>query len=153
MSLLTIKLFIDAMDADTNVTALADDRIYPVAVPGSDEEFENIELPYIVVGYTGPNNQVEHKDQRLMGDNDHEQIHVLMVAADIDQLANLEDKVKKAITSYFDALQPSDENYGLLPDNGMNPQGDTVEYDPWKPAYSHTLTYQCETDSHVGYDE
>ena len=153
MSLLTIKLFIDAMDADTNVTALADDRIYPVAVPGSDEEFENIDLPYIVVGYTGPNNQVEHKDQRWMGDNDHEQIHVLMVAADIDQLANLEDKVKKAITSYFDALQPSDENYGLLPDNGMNPQGDTVEYDPWKPAYSHTLTYQCETDSNVGYDE
>lgn len=153
MSLLTIKLFIDAMDADTNVTALADDRIYPVAVPGSDEEFENIDLPYIVVGYTGPNNQVEHKDQRWMGDNDHEQIHVLMVAKDIDELASLEDKVKTAITSYFDSLQPSDDNYGLLPNNGMNPQGDTVEYDPWKPAYSHTLTYQCETDSNVGYDE
>ena len=153
MSLLTIKLFIDALDADNGVTGLAERRIYPVAVPGSDEEFENIELPYIVVGYTGPNNQVEHKDQRWMGNNDHEQIHVLMVAADIDGLASLEDKVKKAITTYFDALQPSDENYGLLPDNGMNPQGDTVEYDPWKPAYSHTLTYQCETDSNVGYDE
>ena len=153
MSLLTIKLFIDALDADNGVTGLAERRIYPVAVPGSDEEFENIELPYIVVGYTGPNNQVEHKDQRWMGNNDHEQIHVLMVAADIDGLANLEDKVKKAITTYFDALQPNDENYGLLPDNGMNPQGDTVEYDPWKPAYSHTLTYQCETDSNVGYNE
>lgn len=153
MSLLTIKLFIDALDADNDVTGLAERRIYPVAVPGSEEDFENIDLPYVVVGYTGPNNQVEHKDQRWTGDNDQEQIHVLMVAADIDGLASLEDKVKKAITAYFDALQPSDENYGLLPDNGMNPQGDTVEYDPWKPAYSHTLTYQCETDSNVGYDE
>lgn len=153
MGLLTIKLFMDALDEDSGVTALAERRIYPVAFPGSDEDFENVDLPYIVVGYTGPTNQVEHKDQRWIGDNDQEQIHVLMVARDIDGLANLEDKVKKAITTYFDALQPNDENYGLLPDNGMSPQGDTVQYDPWKPAYSHTLTYQCETDADAGYDE
>lgn len=153
MGLLTIKLFIDALGASSDVTDMTDDRIYPVAVPGSDEEYENVDLPYVVVGYSGPNNQVEHKDQRWVGDNDQEQVHVLMVARDIDQLASLEDNVKTAITTYFDALQPSDDNYGLLPSNGMNPQGDTVEYDPWKPAYSHTLTYNCETDANVSYDE
>ena len=118
---MTIKLFIDAIGASNDVTGLTDDRIYPIAVPGSDEEFENVELPYVVVGYTGPNNQVEHKDQVWVGDNDQEQVHVLMVAADIDQLASLEDKVKAAITTYFDALQPLDENYGLLPDNRTEP--------------------------------
>ena len=151
MGLLTMKIFIDALDADENITELVERRIWPVAVPGSDEEFENVALPYIVVGYSGPNNQVETKDQRWVGEADTGQIHVLMVAMDVDQLADLEAKVRRAIVSYFDALQPSDENYGLLPDNGISPQGDMVEYNPWKPDYSHTLTYQCETNSH--YDE
>lgn len=145
MGLLTMKIFIDALDESDAVTTLTGRRIWPVAVPGSDEEFENVELPYVVVGYSGPNNQIETKDQRWTGDTDTEQVHVLMVAGDVDQLADLEGKVRKAITAYFDALQPGDENYGLLPDNGASPQGDTVEYNPWKPDYSHTLTYQCET--------
>lgn len=153
MSLLTMKIFIDALDADADVTALAERRIWPVAVPGTEDEFENVELPYIVVGYTGPSNDIEHKDQRWAGDEDKEQVHVLMVAKDVDELADLENKCRKAITDYFDALQPGDENYNLLPGNGASPQGDTVEYDPWKPAYSHTLTYHCETDSQAGYDE
>lgn len=140
-----MKIFIDALDESDEVTALTERRIWPVAVPGSDEEFENVALPYVVVGYSGPNNQVETKDQRWVGDEDTEQVHVLMVAKNVDQLADLEEKVRRAIVTYFDALQPGDENYGLLPDNGISPQGDTVEYNPWKPDYSHTLTYQCET--------
>lgn len=151
MGILTVKIFIDALDASEEITEMAERRIWPVAVPGNDEEFENVDLPYIVVGYTGPNNQSDNKDQRWSGDNDQEQIHVLFVARDIDELADLEEKARAAITSYFDALQPGDENYELLPDNGASPQGDMVEYDPWKPCYSHTLTYSCETQRF--YDE
>lgn len=147
MSLLTMKIFINALDESDDVTDLTGRRIWPVAFPGTDEEFENLETPYIIVGYTGPNNPVESKDQRWVGDEDTEQIHVLMVATDVDQLADLEEKVRHAIVEYFDGLTENDENYGLLPDGGINPQGDTVEYDPWKPAYSHTLTYQAETNS------
>ena len=145
MGILTMKIFIDALDASDEVLELAERRIWPVAVPGSDEEFENVELPYIVVGYSGPNNQPETKDQIYYGDNDQEQVHVLMVAKDIDELADLEDKVRRAIITYFEALEPGDENYGLLPDNGATAQGDMVEYNPWKPDFSHTLTYNCET--------
>lgn len=153
MSILTMKIFIDALDASDDVTALAGERIWPVAVPGSDEDFENVELPYIVVGYTGPNNQAETKDERWAGDTDTEQIHVLMVAKDVDQLADLEDKVRQAVTNYFDTLEPGDDNYGLLPDNGASPNGDTVNFDPWKPSYSHTLTYQAETDANIHYND
>ena len=68
-----------------------------------------------------------------------------MSTKDIDELADLEEKVRKAIINYFEALEPGDENYGLLPDNGVTAQGDMVEYNPWKPDFSHTLTYNCET--------
>ena len=138
-----MKIFIDALDASNEVVELTERRIWPVAVPGSEEEFDNVELPYIVVGYSGPNNQPETKDDVWSGEVDQEQVHVLMVAKDIDELADLEEKVRNAIIAYFESLEPEDENYGLLPDNGVHVQGDTVEYNPWKPDFSHTLTYNC----------
>jgi hypothetical protein len=145
MSLLTVRIFINAMEVSDDVTGLVGDRIYPVAVPGSDEDFEKTPLPYIVVGYSGPVNDPDIKDDIWEGETDKEQIHVLVVGEDIDQLAELEDKVRKAVCAYFGSLHPGEPDYGLLPDNGISVQGDTVQYNPWKPDYSHTLTYQCET--------
>lgn len=144
MSLLTIKVFINALETSQEVTELVDDRIWPVAVPGTDDEFLNTPLPYIVVGYSGPNNQPETKDDVWEGGVDREQVLVLFVAHTIDELADLEDKARQAIMDYFSSLSPGDANYGLLPDNGLNIQGGDVEFTPWKPDYYHTLVYQCE---------
>lgn len=144
MSLLTLKVFISALETSQDVAALVDDRIWPVAVPGTDEEYAKTPLPYVVVGYSGPNNDIEDKDQEWQGNTDHEQVHVLCVAKDIDQLADLEDKVRSAIISYFSSLEENDENYNLLPDNGLSVTGGEVEFEPWKPAYGHTISYQCE---------
>ena len=153
MSLLTIKVFMDALGASSDVTELVDDRIWPIGVPGDDVEFLNTPLPYIVVGYSGPNNPAETKDDRWVGSNDKEQIHVLFVGKNLDELADIEEKGRAAIVSYFDSLDPSDDNYALRPSNVLDPQGDMAEMNPYKPDYYHQLTYQCETDSNAGYDE
>ena len=145
MSLLTMKIFINALEASQDVTALVDDRIFPIAFTGTDEEFANLPLPYIIVGYSGPNNSPETKDDVWEGTKDHEQVHVLFVGADIDQLADIEEYGRQAIIDYFSSLQPSDENYGILPDNGLVVQGDLIDCDPYKPSFYHQLTYQCET--------
>lgn len=152
MSLLTIKIFINALEASQDVTDLVDDRIYPIAFTGTDEEFENLTLPYIIVGYTGPNNQPETKDSVWEGNVDHEQVHVFFVAENIDQLADIEEKGRQAVTDYFSSLTPQDPNYSLLPDNGLVVQGDMVECNPYKPSFYHTLTYQCEQQRSIDYE-
>ena len=144
MSLLTLKVFMSALENSDDVAAMVADRIYPIAVPGSDEQYAKTPLPYIVVGYSGPNNEIENKDQEWEGGTDKEQVHVRCVASDIDELTDLEDTVRKEIIAYFQSLTPSDDNYGLLPDNGLTVAGDEVLFEPWKPCYGHTLTYQCE---------
>ncbi len=152
MSLLTLKVFINALETSDDVTALVDDRIYPIDFAGSDEEFDKLPLPYIIVGYSGPNNTPDNKDALWEGNTDQEQVHVLFVARDIDQLADLEDKSRRAVTDYFGSLEPSDPNFNLLPDNGISVQGDEVMFNPWKPDFSHTLTYQCEQQRTLDYE-
>jgi len=147
MSLLTMKIFINALEASEDVTALVDDRIFPIAFTGSDDEFLNLPTPYIIVGYTGPNNSPETKDSVWEGVKDNEHVHVLFVGSDIDQLADIEQRGRQAIIDYFSSLQPTDENYGILPDNGLTVQGDLVDCDPYKPSFYHQLTYQCETNA------
>ena len=152
MSLLTIKIFINALEASQDVTDLVDDRIYPIAFTGTDEEFLDLPLPYIIVGYSGPNNSPETKDSVWEGSVDHEQVHVLFVAENIDQLADIEEKGRQSVTDYFKSLTPQDPNYSMLPDNGITVQGDQVECDPWKPSMYHTLTYQCEQQRSIDYE-
>ena len=152
MSLLIMKIFINALEASQDVTALVDDRIFPIAFTGTDEEFTNLPLPYIIVGYSGPNNSPETKDDVWEGNTDQEQVHVLFVAKDIDELADIEDKARSAITSYFSALTPQDDNYDLLPGNGLTVQGDQVDCDPYKPSFYHQLTYQCEHKRTIDYE-
>ena len=152
MSLLTMKVFINALEASHDVTDLVDDRIYPIAFTGSDDEFLNLPTPYIIVGYSGPNNSPETKDSVWEGSTDHEQVHVLFVAGDIDELEEVEEAGRQAITSYFSSLPTTDPNYALLPDNGLNVQGDMVDCDPYKPSFYHQLTYQCEQLRTIGYE-
>ena len=142
-----MKIFINALEASEDVTALVDDRIFPIAFTGSDDEFLNLPTPYIIVGYTGPNNSPETKDSVWEGVKDNEHVHVLFVGSDIDQLADIEQRGRQAIIDYFSSLQPTDENYGILPDNGLTVQGDLVDCDPYKPSFYHQLTYQCETNA------
>ncbi len=145
MSLRIGSAFLAALRANTDLQtmlggmATADDetytgaRIFYVARMEADELQDRI--PYIVVmpkGITTQGNKDNYDAEEMAT------VDVLCVATDGESLVELAEKVKATIE---DSLQ-GDETYHIC-DFAFS--ASAVQFDPDKPCFFQTLTYQCST--------
>ena len=100
---------IHALSASDTVQSLTEGRIFNTIRPELDEKEDKI--PYVVVTYEGMTNDCDNKDM-VEGASDNERVHVLCVACDRIQLANLINAARDAIRDY---LNTNDcfEKYGI----------------------------------------
>ena len=148
MSVQTDRVFIQALQDSEAVTAIVGDRIYPVTIPGTDEEAENEPPPYIVVMYDGFQNLYETKDNTFYGDEDRVNISILVTAESFDELNELVELVRTSIDEWMLNYVAPEEGEDLSPliPSAYDVTGSEKTYDWVKPCYQMTLKYNCDTD-------
>ena len=167
MSLLTDRIFFDALSADTELMTAIGNRLYCTSIPVPDLQADNTPVPYVIITFDGLNNQDTTKDDPFEGGTDQVNIGIEVAANDRLQLAELTQKIRRIIHEDFsyqwryEELQANGER--LVTSNGFllrvlkdfdkmvrqMPQdytftADAVQYDSMKPCYWQVLHYQCD---------
>ena len=148
MSLQTDRIFLEALNASSRITALVGDRIYPIAVPGLDEDVLNTPLPYLVVTFEPLTNLSETKDNPYQGDEDRVTIGIEVAAESPDDLTDLAELVRSEVDTFMQTYTPAagDEDLTSLIPLGYDFSTTEKTYDWLKPCYFMTLRYQCDTN-------
>lgn len=146
MSLSTDLIFVKALRADTELMSkLPAKDVYNTAIAMPAEKAANAPVPYIIVSYDGMQGDDSTKDDSYECTTDRVQIGVEVAAANRKQLAELTEKVRVAVRTYFNLLSENDPDYALLPlDVTLSAQA--VQYDDIKPCYWQVLNYVCDTE-------
>lgn len=133
MSLISDKLFYDALKEDEAIIQATDGRIYNTVYPEENTEAEKI--PYIIIFHEGVTNSAESKDCGPEGTRDVETIRLFIVADERKDLAELSTMVRKCIREASDDWYMYDYQFSAGP----------VAFDYDKPCHYQSFTYQCET--------
>ena len=145
MSLITDKVFYNALLSSSELTELVDDRIYNTSIAVPDEDLLNEPVPYIIITFDGMQNEGLTKDNSFEGDTDKVQIGIEITADNRETLGSLAQAVRDAVIAYFEDTEGhTTEDYDLVPDDYVLQSG-PVQYDPIKPCFYQTLTYNCDT--------
>lgn len=145
MSLQTDKVFFTALNGDAAFVAATGGRIYSTDIPVPDEDFDNEPVPYAVVTFAGLQNGGFTKDSPFEGDTDTVTVEVFLTARTRGELAELAEAARVRIREAFAEWDEQDADYPLVPLDYDLTAG-AVGYDPWKPCYYQTLSYQCDTN-------
>ena len=146
MSLITDKVFFNALCSSSELMDLTDGRIENTTFPVPDHELLNVPVPYVIVTFDGLQNEGYTKDNNFEGHNDKVQVSIEVAAENRDQLAELMPKVRQVIIDYFEnTTDHATDDYELVPTNYTLTAGQ-VAYDSQKPCFYQTLTYNCDTN-------
>ena len=86
------------------------------------------------------------KDNSFEGDTDKVQISIEITADNREDLGTLAQGVRDAVIAYFEDTEGhTSEDYDLVPQDYVLSSG-PIQYDPIKPCYYQTLTYNCDTN-------
>ena len=145
MSLITDKVFYNALRSNAELMAKVGGRIESTSIPVPDEELLNEPLPYIIITFDGLQNEWFCKDNNFEGANDKVQVSVLIVAESRDDVGVIAESVRQTIIDYFeDTDGHAWDDYAYIPQNYTFSASD-VGYDDKKPCYHQALTYNCDT--------
>ena len=147
MSLQTDIIFVQALRSDdTLMEALPAGDVYNTTIALPEEQAINAPVPYIIVSYDGMTNNEETKDSQYEGSEDTVNISIEVTAQTRKQLAELAIRARNTVKNYFISASDYDENFELVPiDYRLTASG--VNYDPDKPCYWQTLSYECDTNA------
>lgn len=145
MSLITDKVFYNALAADSTLAAAVDDRIYNTSIPVPDDVLLNEPVPYIIITFDELQNDGFTKDNGWEGDTDTVKISIEVTAADRETLGTLIEAVRSAVQTYFTAAESTDDDWDLIPRSYQLTAG-PVQYDAQKPCYFQALGYVCDTN-------
>ena len=146
MSLITDKVFYNALRSNAELMASVDGRIESTSIPVPDEEFENTPVPYIIITFDGLQNEGFTKDNSYEGDNDKVQVSVEVAADTRDDLGEIMQKIRETVIAYFeDTEDHAWDDYDAIPTNYAF-SASAIGYDSMKPCYYQTLTYNCDTN-------
>ena len=150
MSLVTDIAFVAALQGNSTLMAkLAAKRVHNTSIAVPDKDLINAPLPYIIVSFDGLQNDDSTKDCSYDGETDKVQIGIEIAAKSRRKLGELAQDVRDTIRSYFETYSgPTSETEedltDIIPeDYAFSANG--VQYDPDKPCYFMTLTYNCDT--------
>lgn len=133
MSLISDKLFYDALKNDEAIMNVTDGRIYNTVYPEENTNAERI--PYIIIFHEGVRNDTESKDSGAEGRIDVETIRLFIVAKERDYLAELTTQVRNCLRKASDDWEMYDYTFSAGP----------VAFDYDKPCHYQSFTYVCET--------
>ena len=89
MSLITDKVFYQALLSNQSLVDQVGGRIESTSIPVPDEELLNEPVPFIIITYDGMQNDGFTKDNSYEGDTDHVQISIEVTAENREQLGDL----------------------------------------------------------------
>jgi len=146
MSLITDKVFYNALRSNAELMASVDGRIESTSIPVPDEEFENTPVPYIIITFDGLQNEGFTKDNSYEGDNDKVQVGIEVAANTRDDLGEIMQKIRETVIAYFeDTEDHAWDDYDAIPTNYAF-SASAIGYDSMKPCYYQTLQYNCDTN-------
>ena len=146
MSLLTDKVFYNALKSNDDLVRALGDRIYSTAIPVPDEQYLNEPLPYCIIIFDGMQNEGYTKDNSFEGCQDKVQVSVEVVAESRDEVGSIMQTIRQTIINYFEDTEGHIwDDYQYVPTN-YTLQASSVAYDPQRPCYHQDLAYDCETN-------
>ena len=146
MSLLTDKVFYNALKSNDDLVRALGDRIYSTAIPVPDEKYLNEPLPYCIIIFDGMQNEGYTKDNSFEGCKDKVQVSVEVVAESRDEVGSIMQTIRQTIIDYFEDTEGHIwDDYQYVPTN-YTLQASSVAYDPQRPCYYQDLAYDCETN-------
>ena len=145
MSLITDKVFYNALRSNAALMTQVGGRIESTSIPVPDEEFENTPVPYIIITFDGLQNEGFTKDNDFEGILDRVQVSIEVAAESRDELGSIMQTIRQTIIEYFeDTESHAWDDYDYIPSN-YTFTASAVGYDSMKPCYYQTLTYNCDT--------
>ena len=162
MSLVTDRIFFEALKRDDTLMAQVSGRIYNTAIPLPDVDAINAPVPYIIVKFDGFENDASTKDDPFEGDGDIVVIGIEAAAATREELATLMTRIRDVIHNQFIwaldyeegdgggdsfrdwVISSGDEVLDVVPYDYML-TGTAIQYDSLKPCYWQSLSYRCDT--------
>ena len=145
MSLITDKVFYNALRSNASLMAQVGGRIESTSIPVPDEQLPNEPVPYIIITFDGLQNEGFTKDNDFEGDTDKVQVSIEVAAESRDELGRIMQSIRETVIAYFqDTEGHAWDDYEYIPDD-YTLSASPVVYDPDKPCYSQTLTYNCDT--------
>ena len=146
MSLITDKVFYNALRSDSALMAQVGGRIESTSIPVPDEQLDNEPVPYIIITFDGLQNEGFTKDNSFEGDTDKVQVSVEVAAQSRDELGKIMEAIRQTIVEYFeDEEGHAWDDYDYIPNN-YTLTASAIGYDSMKPCYYQTLTYNCDTN-------
>ena len=145
MSLITDKVFFNALNASGEIVSATGGRIYNTSIPVPDEQLDNEPLPYVIITYDGMKNEGMTKDGSYEGMNDKVKVSILVVAEDREHLGDLVESVREQVQSYFLNIEEDADDYELVPVD-YSLEASQIVYNPDAPCYFQTISYDCDTN-------
>ena len=146
MSLITDKVFYNALRSNAALMERVGGRIESTTIPVPDEQLDNEPVPYIIISFDGLQNEGLTKDNSYEGMNDKVKVSVEVAAQTRDELGEITQAVRDVVIAYFeDTDDHAWDDYDYVP-NSYTFSASPVAYDSMKPCYYQTLTYDCDTN-------
>lgn len=145
MSLITDKVFYNALRSNAALMEQVGGRIESTSIPVPDDQVNNEPVPYIIITFDGLQNEGFTKDNSYEGDTDKVQVSIDVTAQTRDELGDLMQTIRQTVIDYFEGIQKTDDEWPLIPSN-YTLTASPVAYDSMKPCYYQTLTYNCDTN-------
>ena len=148
MSVLTGKVFYEALKQNEDVMRETGGRIYSTAIEVPPMDEDTTPLPYIILMANGGNNDQTSKDD-FEGATDHVQIAAEIAADGTDAVLDIANMVRAAIHDYFTAVRSGEitsEFADLIPEDYVF-SWDAVAWDWSKPCHFTTLHWACDTNN------
>lgn len=130
----TDRIIWDAVRGNADIMKTVGDRVFN---PARDEDSENADkVPYIIISAEGTTNSPESCDDFGEGDEDIDNVNVLVVTGTRKELAELTGAIRKQIR------QSLAHYYEDNIVTGYSFSASAVQYDWTKPCVFQTLIYQ-----------
>ena len=145
MSLITDKVFYNALRSNAELMATVDGRIESTSIPVPDDQFLDTPVPYIIITFDGLQNEGFTKDNSFEGCEDKVQVSIEVAADTRDALGDIMQTIRQTVIAYFEDTEGHAwDDYEYVPTN-YTFTASAVGYDSMKPCYYQTLTYNCDT--------
>lgn len=145
MSLITDKVFYNALRSNAELMTRVDGRIESTSIPVPDEKLDNTPVPYIIITFDGLQNEGYTKDNSFEGETDKVQVGIEVAANTRDDLGEIMQKIRETVIAYFeDTEDHAWDDYDAIPTN-YTFSASAIGYDSMNPCYYQTLTYNCDT--------
>ena len=146
MSLVTDKVFYNALSSNPALMKAVGGRIESTSIPVPDEQLLNEPVPYIIITFDGLQNEGFTKDNSFEGETDKVQVSIEVAADSRDQLGEIMQTIRQTVIEYFEDNEGHAwDDYEYIPNNYVF-TASPVGYDANKPCYYQTLTYNCDTN-------